>query len=110
MSLIVSEVYDALIEAGASPDTAKAAAGAVPAAENMVTKDEFARLAMATKEGFAKLKHDFARVESNMVTKDLATRPRRDSPDQGRIEEAAIVSFAVAHPRSGQNRSSTFFP
>lgn len=37
MGLIVSEVYDALIEAGASPDSAKAAAGAVPPAESMAT-------------------------------------------------------------------------
>ena len=68
MGLIVSEVYDALIEAGASPDTAKAAAGAVPPAENMATKEDIARLEgnMATKEDVARLematKEDFARL------------------------------------------------
>ena len=59
MGLIVSELYDALIEAGASPDSAKAAAAAVPSAEEMATKDDFARL-----------EANFARLEANMVTKD----------------------------------------
>ena len=74
MGLIVSEVYDALIEAGASPDTAKAAAGAVPPAENMATKEDIARLEgnMATKEDVARLematKEDIARLE--MATKE----------------------------------------
>ena len=89
MGLIVSEVYDALIEAGASPDTAKAAAGAVPPAENMATKEDIARLEgnMATKEDVARLematKEDIAKLE--MATKEdfakLAMRwpPRKTS-------------------------------
>ena len=89
MGLIVSEVYDALIEAGASPDTAKAAAGAVPPAENMATKEDIARLEgnmatkedvarleMATKEDFAKLamatKEDFARIEKKLAVLNFA--------------------------------------
>ena len=52
MSLIVSEVYDALIEAGASEAKAKAAAGAIPLAEPL-----------ATKEDIAVLKEDIAALE-----------------------------------------------
>lgn len=75
MGLIVSEVYDALIEAGASPETAKAAAGAVPPAENMATKEDMARLKedMARLEANMATKEDMARLEANMATKeDLA--------------------------------------
>ena len=44
MSLIVSEVYDALIEAGTSEAKAKAAAGAIPLAEHLATKEDLAEV------------------------------------------------------------------
>ena len=44
MSLIVSEVYDALIEAGTSEEKAKAAAGAIPLAERLATKEDLDEL------------------------------------------------------------------
>ena len=44
MHLIVSEVYDALIEAGASEAKAKAAAGAIPVGEHLATKADIAEL------------------------------------------------------------------
>ena len=44
MSLIVSEIYDALIEAGTSKDKAKAAAAAVPSVERLATKEDIAKL------------------------------------------------------------------
>ena len=78
MGLIVSEVYDALIEAGASPDRAKAAAGAVPPVESMATKEEMTRLEtnMATKEGVARLEDRLAKVEAHMarLEADMATK------------------------------------
>ena len=40
MSLIVSEVYDALIEAGTSEEKAKAAAGSIPMVEKLAAKDD----------------------------------------------------------------------
>ena len=43
MSVIVSEVYDALLEAGASE--AKAAAGAIPVGEQLATKADLLPLA-----------------------------------------------------------------
>ncbi len=88
MGLIVSEVYDALVDAGASPEKAKAAAGAIPSADNMTTKEDIARIEanmatkgelakveanMATKGELAKVEARLARVEANMATKeDLA--------------------------------------
>ena len=44
MSVIVSEVYDALIEAGASHDKARAAAAAIPVGEQLATKADIADL------------------------------------------------------------------
>ena len=121
MGLIVSEVYDALIEAGASPDRAKAAAGAVPPAENMATKEDIAGLkedsariwknmtklesVMATKQDIARLesimatKQDIARLESIMATKQDIARLESimaTKQDIANIEKRlAVLSFAV---------------
>ena len=56
MSLIVAEVYDALIEAGTSEEKAKAAAGAIPLAERLATKEDIDELKAATKEDIDELK------------------------------------------------------
>ena len=42
MSLIVTELYDALIDAGASEEKARAAAAAMPVIERLATKDDIA--------------------------------------------------------------------
>ena len=42
MSLIVTELYDALIDAGASEEKARAAAAAMPVVERLATKDDIA--------------------------------------------------------------------
>ena len=55
MSVIVSEVYDALIEAGASEEKAKAAAGAIPIGQQLATKADL--LPLAT---------DIARLEADV--------------------------------------------
>ena len=44
MGIMVSEVYEALIEAGASENKAKAAAEAIPAIEQLATKQDVADL------------------------------------------------------------------
>ena len=44
MSVIVSEVYDALLEAGASEEKAKAAAGAIPVGQQLATKQDIVNL------------------------------------------------------------------
>ena len=55
MSLIVTEVYEALLFAGVPDDKAKAAAGAIPAARDIAGKDDIAELQAATLEKIAKL-------------------------------------------------------
>ncbi len=56
MSIIVSEVYDALLEAGASEAKAKAAAAAIPVGENLATKEDIAELKAELKAEIAALK------------------------------------------------------
>ena len=64
MSLIVAEVYDALIEAGASEEKAKDAAGAIPLAERLATKEDLDELKAATKEDSDALKARFNELEA----------------------------------------------
>ena len=68
MSLIVSEVYDALIEAGASEAKAKAAAGAIPPAEHLATKDDIA----GVRTEIAEVRTEIAEVKAELKT-DIAT-------------------------------------
>ncbi len=56
MSIIVSEVYDALLEAGASEAKAKAAAAAIPVAEHLATREDIAELKAELKAEIAGLK------------------------------------------------------
>ena len=78
MSLIVAEVYDALIEAGTSEEKAKAAAGAIPLAERLATKEDLDELKAATKEDLDELKASFKELEASFrerfakVERDLA--------------------------------------
>ena len=44
MSVIVSEVYDALISAGAPEEQARAAAAAIPIQANLATRQDLAEL------------------------------------------------------------------
>ena len=78
MSLIVAEVYDALIEAGTSEEKAKAAAGAIPLAERLATKEDLDELKAATKEDLDALKARFNELEARFnerfakIERDLA--------------------------------------
>ena len=66
MSLIVSEVYDALIEAGASEAKAKAAAGAIPLAEHLATKDALAEVRADLKDDIAGVRTELAGVKAEL--------------------------------------------
>lgn len=71
MSLIVAEIYDALIEAGTSDEKAKAAAGAIPLAERLATKEDLDALKAATKKDLdaleANFNERFAKIERDMA-------------------------------------------
>ena len=76
MSLIVAEVYEALIEAGASKEKAKAAASAIPLVERLATREVVASLEkqMATKADIANsekaTKEDIARLDKVVTRMD----------------------------------------
>ena len=83
MNLIVSEVYDALIEAGASEEKAKAAAGAIPVAERLATQKNVADLQQNTSTLRTELKQDIAnlRTELKQDIADLRTELKQDIAD-----------------------------
>ena len=64
MNLIVSEVYDALIEAGASEAKARAAAGAIPVGEHLATKADIAELGVQIAEHRAATAADIAELRA----------------------------------------------
>ena len=57
---MVAEVYEALIEAGTSEQKAKAAAGAIPVAGELATKEDLRELRDEMGERFGKLERDLA--------------------------------------------------
>ncbi|MDE0343580.1 MAG: hypothetical protein OXK82_10505, partial [Deltaproteobacteria bacterium] len=76
MTVIVLEVYEALIEAGASKEKARSAAAAIPHADHLATKEDISgleqglvRLEASTKQDIAGLesstREDIARLESS---------------------------------------------
>lgn len=71
MSLIVSEVYDALVEAGTSEEKARAAAGAIPVVEWLATKEDVGLL----KDDIVALRRDFTvlRGDLTVLRHDLAS-------------------------------------
>ena len=44
MSMMIAEIYEALVEAGTSEEKAKAAAGVVPVMDNLTTKTDLQEL------------------------------------------------------------------
>ena len=65
MGIMVSEVYQALIEAGASETKAKAAAEAIPVIEQLATKTDLAEVK-------ADLKAELATAVNRMLLAQLA--------------------------------------
>lgn len=63
MGIMVSEVYEALIDAGASEAKAKAAAEAIPVSEQLTTKTDLA----GVKADLAEVKVDLAEVKVDLA-------------------------------------------
>ncbi len=93
MSLIVSEVYDALIEAGASETKAKAAAGAIPLAEQLATKEDLAVTRADLKDDIAAVRTEIAEVRTAL--KDDIAAVRTDLKD-----DIAAVRTEIAEVRA----------
>ena len=60
MSLMVAEVYEALIEAGTSEQKAKEAAGAIPVAGELATKEDLRELRDELGGRIGRLERDLA--------------------------------------------------
>ena len=71
MSLIVSEIYDALIEAGSTEEKAKAAAAAIPVADQMATKEDITDVKAEMAEFKAEIRQDMADFKAE-VRQDMA--------------------------------------
>lgn len=65
MSIMVTEVYEAFLSAGAPDDKAKAAAAAIPIARDLATKQDIAELR-------AELTHDIADLKKYVEVLKLA--------------------------------------
>ena len=64
MSIMVAEIYKALIEAGASEASARAAASAIPIAKDLATKQDITD----TKQDIAELKQDIVVLKFAVFT------------------------------------------
>ena len=106
MSLIVSEVYDALIEAGATVEKAKAAAAAIPVADRLVTREEFKDEKGMLKEDLTQVKSELkqdisgVRTELKQDINDVRTELKQDigdvKQDVARLDKRiAVLNLAV---------------
>ena len=101
MSLIASEVYDALVEAGTSVEKARAAAAVIPVAERLVTKEELTDQTGMLKEDLAQVKSELKQDISDMrfelkqdivdVRQDIARLDKRIA-----VLNLAVFSFGPA--------------
>ena len=95
MNLIVSEVYDALIEAGASEEKARAAAGAIPLAEHLATTADIAALRTDNAEHRAATAADIAEHRAATAA-DIAEHRAATTADTARLErELAVLKMGV---------------
>lgn len=58
MSILIAEVYDALLAGGVPEDKARAAASAIPAAKDLATKQDIAELRSELKQDIAELRSE----------------------------------------------------
>ena len=114
MSLIVTEVYDALIEAGATERKAKAAAAAIPMVENLATRQDLTELKAATRQDLTELKaatkQDMAglRVE---LKRDMAEFRAELKEDIGGLKrDMAVLKLAFAPAVLALLVKLVFFP
>ena len=99
MSLIVSEVYDALIEAGTSADKARAAAAAIPVVERLATKEDIAGTREDLAGTIARTREDLAGTIAE-TRENLAGTITEVRQDIARLEarldkKIAVLNLAV---------------
>ena len=70
MSMMITGIYEALVEAGTSDEKAKAAAGVVPVIDSLATKADLQELRLVTKTDMSNME---VRLIKWMVSLHLAT-------------------------------------
>ena len=84
MSIMVTEVYEALVSAGADEDKAKAAAAAILVGERIATKQDIGNVGKEIADVKAELKQDIADVKAELK-QDIAELK----------QDIAVLKFAV---------------
>ena len=92
MNLIVLEVYDALIEAGASEAKARAAAGAIPVGEHLATKADIAELGVQIAEHRAATAADIAKLRAATAA-DIAELRAATAADIAELRAATTADI-----------------
>ena len=90
MSTMTAEVYEALIEAGASEEKAKAAARVVPAGESLATKTDI----QGTKDQIQGIKDQIRDIKDQIQGMKDQIRDTRDELQELRTE-LKVLKFAV---------------
>ena len=84
MSIMVTEVYEALVSAGADEDKAKAAASAIPVGEKIATKQDIGDVKQEIADVKAELKQEIADLKAELKQDIAAIK-----------QDIAVLKFAV---------------
>ena len=70
MSIMIAEVYKALVEAGAPEDSARAAASSIPVAKDLASKQDVAEV----RHEIAEVRHEIATLRAELQQEIAALR------------------------------------
>ena len=88
MSMMIAEIYEALVEAGTSEEKAKAAAGVVPVIDSLATKTDLQELRSDMKADLQVLRSDMQVLRSDMKADLQELRSEMQA-------ELKVLKFAV---------------
>ena len=88
---MVTEVYEALVSAGADEDKAKAAAAAIPVGERIATKQDIGGVSKEIADAKAESKQDIAGVRKEIA--DVKSELKQDIAELK--QDIAVLKFAV---------------
>ena len=95
MGIMVSEVYEAFIAAGAPEAKAKAAAEAIPVTEQLATKQDIAALRQDIGRVESELRQDIGRVESELK-QDITRGEARVAALEAKMWRAGLAIAGAA--------------
>lgn len=95
MGIMVSEVYEAFISAGAPEAKAKAAAEAIPVTEQLATKQDIAALRQDIGRVESELRQDIGRAESELK-QDITRGEARVAALEAKMWRAGLAIAGAA--------------